>query len=212
MSINRHDNSSLKLRSVVASMLLFASFCVTSIVSAQAQIVSVIMETELGQMEIELYADKAPVTVANFLKHIDAMAFDQAEFYRTVTYANDNGSPKIEVIQGGLNTIESSFPPIAHESTDQTGILHLDGVISMARGGVGSATSEFFICIGDQPGLDFGQPRNEDMQGFAAFGKVVRGMSVARQINSIGGSGDADAYTAGQILEVPIKVLSVRRK
>ena len=130
-----------------------------------------------------------------------------------VTYGNDNGSPKIEVIQGGLNDRASPFVSIPHESTELTGISHTDGVISMARGEVGTASSEFFICIGDQPGLDYGQPRNADGQGFAAFGKVVRGMDIVRRIKQLGeDSSGGDGYTAGQILSEPLEILSVRRK
>lgn len=95
--------------------------------------IDVLMETSLGTIEIELYSAKAPITVANFLEHVDASLFNGGEFYRTMTYANDNGIPKIEVIQGGLGTEESPFPSIAHETTKQTGIPHTDGVISMAR-------------------------------------------------------------------------------
>lgn len=173
---------------------------------------SVTMETSLGAIEIELYGNAAPVTVANFLEHVESGYFDGAEFYRVVTYANDNGSPKIEVIQGGLNERTSPLLPIIHESTQQTGITHLDGVLSMARGGVGTASSEFFICIGDQPGLDFGQPRNEDGQGFAAFGKAVAGMDIVRAINSVGSDEvSGEGYTAGQVLLRPVKIISAGR-
>ena len=183
-----------------------------SMSSAQSTAV-VIMETNLGELEIELYGDRAPITVANFLKHVDGQHFDGGEFYRVVTFDNDNGSPKIEVIQGGLNNRPSPFPAIAHETTEQTGILHTYGVLSMARGEVGTASSEFFICIGDQPGLDFGQPRNADGQGFAAFGKVVRGMDVVRRINKTGAEGvTGEGYTAGQILLEPVEILAVYRK
>lgn len=173
---------------------------------------NVIMETSMGVFEIELYGEAAPETVNNFLKYVDGGYYDSGEFYRIVTYANDNGSPKIEVIQGGLNEIASPFEPIGHESTELTGILHTDGVLSMARGGVGTASSEFFICIGDQPGLDFGQPRNEDGQGFAAFGKVTAGMNVIKAINSISPDQTVgEGYTAGQELIEPIKIVSARR-
>lgn len=205
----------IKVKSVIAKACL-ASFCSllmqVPVSSAQSTAV-VVMETALGEMEIELYGDKAPVSVTNFLRLVDDGHFDGAEFYRVVTFANDNGSPKIEVIQGGLNNEPSPFPPIAHETTEQTGIMHTDGVLSMARGEVGTASSEFFICIGDQPGLDFGQPRNADGQGFAAFGKVVRGMDVVRRINQTGAAGvGGEGYTAGQILLEPVKILSARRK
>ncbi|MFT4863081.1 MAG: peptidyl-prolyl cis-trans isomerase A (cyclophilin A) [Pseudohongiellaceae bacterium] len=183
-----------------------------SLIAAQST-ADVVMLTTLGEIEIELYGDNAPVTVGNFLKLVDGQHLDSGEFYRVVTLANDNGSPKIEVIQGGLNNRESPFPAIAHESTDHTEILHTDGVLSMARGEVGTASSEFFICIGDQPGLDFGQPRNADGQGFAAFGRVTNGMDVVRRIKQTGAAGaGGEGYTAGQVLREPIKILSVRRK
>ena len=98
---------------------------------------------------------------------------------------NQPTSPvKIEVIQGGLkdDRVVGQYKPIAHETTDATGIKHEDGTISMARLEPGTASTEFFICVGDQPELDFGGKRNPDGQGFAAFGKVIRGMDVVRAI------------------------------
>lgn len=181
-------------------------------VSSQDSQVNVLMTTSLGEIEIELYQDRAPITVQNFIALIDGSHLNGGSFYRTVSYENDNGLPKIEVIQGGLNQVSSPFPPIAHESTLQTGILHEDGTLSMARGEVGSASSEFFICIGDQPGLDHGQARNADMQGFAAFGKVVRGMNVVRAINVAATDISAGTeYQRGQIIAQPIAITSVTR-
>ncbi len=203
----------LKISVNKALGLIVLSFFLQHTHGVAQSTVEVLVETSLGQIEIELYPEQAPITVANFLRHVDGAHYDDGEFYRVVTFANDNGNPKIEVIQGGLNDRPSPFEPIAHESTEQTGISHTDGVLSMARGEVGTASSEFFICIGDQPGLDFGQPRNADGQGFAAFGKVTRGMDVVRQINQTGSSGvTGDGYTAGQILLEPVKILSVRRQ
>ena len=153
-----------------------------------------------------------PVTTANFLRYVDGGHYDGGSFYRTVRYTNDNGSPKIEVIQGGIGTSEPPFEPIAHEDTETTGIRHVDGVISMARGAVGTASSEFFICIGDQPGLDKGEARNADEQGFAAFGRVLSGMDVVRSIHALPSEAPSDsAYTAGQIIEEPAVIRSVRR-
>jgi cyclophilin family peptidyl-prolyl cis-trans isomerase len=133
------------------------------------------METELGPIVIALYPDKAPITVANFLAYADKHLLDGGSFYRTVSPKNDNNPATISVIQGGLNRDDSPLPAIAHETTKATGLLHTDGVISMARGDPGTAGSEFFICLGDNPALDFGGARNKDGQGFAAFGRVVRG-------------------------------------
>jgi peptidyl-prolyl cis-trans isomerase A (cyclophilin A) len=122
-----------------------------------------------------------------------------------VTLQNQpNDSIKIEVIQGGLyeDNHPQALPPIAHETTNQTGVLHTDGVISMARMEPGTATCEFFICIGDQPALDYGGKRNPDGQGFAAFGKVVKGMDVVKEIHQ------TDA--PDQWLEDGVKILSVQ--
>lgn len=174
--------------------------------------VRVHMETSAGSMIIELYADKAPLTVANFLRYVDGGHYDGATFYRAVTFANDNGKPWIEVIQGGLGDAPPPFGPIPHETTATTGLRHENGTISMGRTGVGTAASEFFICIGAQPGLDHGASRNADGQGFAAFGKVVAGMEAVRRIHQGDASGAADdEYVAGQILSNPVRIISVRR-
>ncbi len=189
--------------------LLFMS---ASMVACAQDNVEVVMSTEYGDVVIELDARNAPLTVANFLRYVDGRHYDGSTFYRTVRFENDNGSPKIEVIQGGLRDGEAPFEPISHEDTEATGILHTDGVISMARGAVGTASSEFFICIGDQPGLDKGQPRNADEQGFAAFGRVIEGMDVVREIHAL--PSDAPGYSeyvSGQIIEKPAVMLSVRR-
>jgi peptidyl-prolyl cis-trans isomerase A (cyclophilin A) len=167
----------------------------------------IVLETELGSITVELYSDKAPITAGNFLKYIDENRLNDATFYRTVRSDNQENNPiKIAVIQGGL--FEDNHPmmlaPIPHESTKQTGIKHLDGVISMARNEPGTATSEFFICVGDQASLDYGGMRNSDGAGFAAFGKVIEGMDVVRKIHQ--------AKAEGQYLNPRIKILSIKRK
>ena len=198
----------------VLSLFLLPSLASATEVDSGAtpDTIRVEMTTEHGVITLDLYDEAAPLTVANFLRYVDAGHMDGATFYRTVRSATDNGSPTIDVIQGGRSGQEAVFEPIAHESTDQTGILHTDGVISMARGGIGTASSEFFICIGDQPGLDYGQPRNADEQGFAAFGRVVRGMEVVRTIHSLPSDAPSESdYTQGQILEEPAVIETVRR-
>ncbi|MGW8121318.1 peptidylprolyl isomerase [Roseivirga echinicomitans] len=165
--------------------LLFAFLMLTSFFGLKAQVVNIEIKTELGSIKAELYPDKAPITVANFIKYIENNKFDSASFYRTVRMDNQpNNEVKIEVIQGGIsyNRSVASYPPIAHETTDKTGILHTDGVLSMARVGPGTAAAEFFICIGDQASLDFGGKRNPDGQGFATFGKVTKGMDIVKKI------------------------------
>ena len=180
--------------------------------SEAPQGVRVTMATSLGEIELELYPDKAPVTVENFLRLVDGGHLEGGTFYRVVSPDNDNGSPVISVIQGGIGDADSPFPPIAHETTAITGLPHLDGSISMARAEVGTTTTEFFICIGDQPALDFGATRNDDGQGFAVFGQVVSGMDVVRAIHE----SPADAptefeYFQGQLLEEPVVIISLRR-
>jgi peptidyl-prolyl cis-trans isomerase A (cyclophilin A) len=142
------------------------------------------IETPLGNIVIEVYQNRAPITATNFLRLVDGGRFTGASFYRSVTPTNQPAdSIRIEVIQGGLGDGEAGIPPIEHETTSATGIRHADGVVSMARREPGTASSEFFICIGDQPELDAGGNRNPDRQGFAAFGRVIEGMDVVRSIH-----------------------------
>lgn len=150
------------------------------------------VQTDLGAFVIAVHPAIAPLTVANFLAYVDAGALDQASVYRIVTLGNQpEGAPKIQVVQWGLNSSPSRplrRPPILHESTLETGLRHRDGTVSMARLGVGTASSDFFICLGAQPELDHGGRRQPDGQGFAAFGQVVQGMEVVRALHARGGT------------------------
>ena len=171
-----------------------------------AQTVRVVMATDLGEIELELFPEQAPGTVENFLRYVDRGFYDGGVFHRTVTPENQPGQTiRIEVVQAGTNPDRDpeDGPPIALERTRDTGLRHHDGAISMARLEPDSATSDFFICIGDQPELDFGGRRNPDGQGFAAFGRVVRGMAVVRTIQR--------APAQMQKLNPPVGIHSVRR-
>jgi peptidyl-prolyl cis-trans isomerase A (cyclophilin A) len=166
----------------------------------------VLIKTELGDIAVELFKDRAPITALNFLRYVDELRYADATFYRVVTMDNQpNDLVKIEVIQGGLGMGEhaNKLPPIPQETTHVTGLVHTDGAISMARLAPDSAHSEFFICINDQPELDFGGKRNPDGQGFAAFGQVIRGMDVVRTIQQL----PAD----GQGLKQKVSILGVAR-
>lgn len=164
----------------------------------------VLMRTEKGDIVVEVDLERAPVTAANFLRYVDAGLYDGSTFHRTVTLANQpDDAVRIEVIQGGQLAREREFPPIAHETTAATGLKHVDGAISMARSKPESAASSFFVCVNDQPDLDYGGRRNPDGQGFAAFGRVVRGMDVVRAIQALPAS--------GQQLAPPVEIISVRR-
>ena len=169
--------------------------------------VRVVVETDMGTFELDVDVDRAPVTAANFLRYVDGGHYDGGAFFRTVHADNQpNDSIRIAVVQGGRNPDAGveSFPPIPLERTSETGILHTDGAVSMARGGPDTATHSFFICIGDQPSLDFGGMRNPDGQGFAAFGTVVAGMDVVRAIHT--------ARYEAQQLTPPVRIVRVYRK
>jgi peptidyl-prolyl cis-trans isomerase A (cyclophilin A) len=168
--------------------------------------VRVVIRTERGDIEVELDAAKAPVTVANFLRYVDGRFYDGGRFHRTVKPDNQpDNKVKIEVVQAGVNPdrAREEFPPIKLERTSDTHLAHKDRTISMARDGPDTATSDFFVCIGDQPELDYGGKRNPDGQGFAAFGRVVKGMDVVRAIQA--------APADGQALHPPVKILKVMR-
>ncbi|NHE56749.1 peptidylprolyl isomerase [Cyclobacterium plantarum] len=164
------------------TLILYFTF---SFVNAQAEKRCQI-STAFGSIIIELYPEKAPGTVTNFLKYVSNGAYVNSSFFRVYTPENESQRDiKIQVIQGGNVTEEQLLPPIPIETTRTTGILHEHGTISMARLGPDSAQSSFFICLGDQPELDYGGKRNPDGQGFAAFGKVVEGIDVVKQIQGL---------------------------
>ncbi len=143
--------------------------------------------TQLGEIIVQLESEKAPITVENFLKYVEGNYYKGGSFYRTVHSDNQPDSPvKISVIQAGCHPWKQNFlfDPIPLERTDRTGIKHKNGTISMARSKPGSAQESFFICLGDQPELDFGGNRNPDRLGFAAFGQVISGMEVVEKINA----------------------------
>lgn len=147
----------------------------------------VLIETSLGNITLELFLDKAPITVKNFLKYVDNNLFDGSSIFRIVT---DENAGQAEDANAKINVIQAGLPPehpkllagIVHESTRETGIKHLDGTISMARFGPGTADGSFFICINDQPELNYGGKRYDDGLGFAAFGQITQGREILEKI------------------------------
>jgi peptidyl-prolyl cis-trans isomerase A (cyclophilin A) len=170
----------------------------------------VTLTTALGAIDLELATDKAPITAGNFLAYVDQKRLDGSSFYRAMKLAAD---PLNGLIQGGLQANPAKvLPPIAHEPTTKTGLLHKDGVISLARYAPGTATCDFFICVGDQPSLDADPSQSGDNQGFAAFGRVVAGMEVVKKILTSPVSLTAgEGVMKGEMLDPQIAIFTARR-
>jgi cyclophilin family peptidyl-prolyl cis-trans isomerase len=159
------------------------------------------IRTALGAIEIELDAKMAPKSATNFLRYVHEGFYNDGHFFRTVRADNQPDNPvKIAVIQAQAdpNHESEAYVPISLERTRDTRLKHLDGTLSMARMGPDTATHHFFICVGDQPELDFGGQRNPDGQGFAAFGHVVKGMDIVRQMHQL--------PAKGQQLSPPVRI------
>ena len=175
--------------------------------------VYVALDTPQGRIVIQLAVAQAPITTANFLRYVDRKLYDKATFFRA---SRAPGATDYGLIQGGLQNV-GALPPVAHEPTTQTGLKHTDGAVSIARTAPGTATSDFFICIGDAPYLDANPaaPNNGqggDNLGFAAFGRVVEGMDVVKKILALPTPGKAiNPVMKGQILDPPVPITSARR-
>lgn len=175
--------------------------------------VFVAIETTAGTILVDLEETRAPLSTANFLKYVDAKRLDGTSFYRSMHL--DWGTPPNGLIQGGIAANpELTFEPVAHEPTSETGVLHKRGTISLARYAPGTATADFSIMVADMPGLD-AQPESEDAEaraGFAAFGQVVEGMDVVMAIwNMPRSATKGEGALKGQMIENPVKILTVRR-
>lgn len=177
-----------------------------------ADSVRVVLTTELGPIVVDLDGKHAPVTTANFLHYVDSRRFDGITFYRAMHLAW--GDQPNGLIQAGVRDPRRLFPPIAHEPTSQTGILHKAGTLSMARFAPGTATADFSILLSDMGGLD-ADPNAADAEGkagFAAFGHVVEGMDIVRRIwDAPRSATEGDGVLKGQMLAAPVKVLTARR-
>lgn len=167
------------------------------------------IETKFGDIVIELYANQAPASVSAFLRNVDSGYYENSSFYRVLNTGNQpSNAAKAEFIQGGLwksrYNISKSAPRIPHESTLQTKLSHTNGTLSFARQEPGTAGTEFFIVTGDQPGLDYGGANNPDGQGYAAFGKVIKGMEVVFKIQ------EQPEYD--QRLDPPVFIYNITRR
>ncbi|WGM37429.1 peptidylprolyl isomerase [Caulobacter sp. NIBR1757] len=176
--------------------------------TATPGVVRVTITTGEGPLVLDLLADKAPLTVANFLKYVDAGRYNGGEIYRGMAVSTN---PLMGLVQGGAKP-GKPIPPVAHEPTTQTGLKHVDGTVSLARYAPGTGTSDFFICVGDAGYLDANPAATGDNAGFAAFGQVVEGMDIVKRILVMPKSQKADnPAMVGQMLATYVKILSVKR-
>jgi peptidyl-prolyl cis-trans isomerase A (cyclophilin A) len=194
---------------VIALILgIFGPAAQTRPATSGAALPRVVVETTMGEIEIEVDNIRAPISGRHFLEQVDAGLYNGGRFHRTVKMDNQpKDHVKIEVIQAGVDparekAIAKSIPL---ERTSVTGLRHVDGTVSTPRLAPDSARSGFFICINDQPELDFGGKRNPDGQGFGAFGRVVRGMDVVRKIQMA-------PNTDAQNLTPPVAIVSITRR
>ena len=192
----------MKQRSII--LLLFITACSTT----KYKNPHVAIETKYGTIEIEVLIEQAPKTGAAFLSYVDSGYYKRSSFYRVLNDQNQpSNAPKSELIQGGIwktnYNLAKSIPGIEHEPTNKTNILHKNGVVSIARAEPGTAGAEFFICVGDQPGFDFGGVNNADGLGYAAFGRVVKGMNVVTEIYN--------AKEYDQALDPPVVIFDIKR-
>lgn len=165
--------------------------------------------TSLGNIVIALDTERAPVTSTHFANLVRTQAFEDGHFYRVVHKSNTPGHlPTIDVVQGGLGFERAgSLQSVKHEGTDRTGLKHIEGTVSLARGADTLATGEFFICLGAFPVLDAGTLDGSGAKGFAAFGRVVAGMDVVRAIHALPADGPTPAgwdMLKGQFLSTPL--------
>ena len=170
------------MRTMMMAAALVLSACATTANGADKP--RVVLETDAGRMVVELELESAPLTVCNFLSYVTDGDYEAGSFFRTVVSATNENPNPIDVIQAATprGSDDDLRPPIPLERTRDTGLAHTAGAISMARDGPDTATSSFFIVTRDTPSLDFGGGRNPDGQGFAAFGRLVEGLDVARRI------------------------------
>lgn len=178
--------------------------------AAPAGPVRVKLDTDSGPILVEVYPDKAPITARNFLRYVDEKRFDGATFYRASKVPN---APEYGLVQGGVqNDPKRVLKPIAHEPTTKTGLSHVNGALSMGRTSPGTATSDFFICIGDMTYMDADPKQPGDNLGFAVFGKVAEGMDTVKKILAAPTSPTAgEGAMKGEMLAKPVKIITARR-
>lgn len=195
------------MRILVALLALLLS----SVSAAQDKptpgMVRVRIETKAGNIVLALDAKRAPKTTANFLAYVDDGRLDGTGFYRA---SKRTGNPKFGFVQGGIaSDARRVLPSPPLEPTNQTGIRHTDGTVSMAHGAnIDGATGNFSIMVGDNPSLD---ARGTTRNGYAAFGRVVAGMDVVRKILASPTGGGRGPMRGQMIQPEPVRIVRAVR-
>jgi peptidyl-prolyl cis-trans isomerase A (cyclophilin A) len=187
--------------------LVVVFFALSMLCTCSKKSSHVIIETNFGNIEAELFTAKAPKSCAAFLSYIDSGYYKNASFYRLTFMEAMASGDNTGVIQGGIwqtNKTDLKIPGILHESPKQTGLTHSDGTLSLARTTVGSANTEFFICIGDQSEYDSSKALNADGLGYAAFGRVINGMDIVKKIHNQPSKGD--------MFTPPLVILNIKKQ
>ena len=193
---------------------LFIALCLAPVAAMAQETTNVVIATELGDIIVVLETERAPVTAANFLRYADEKRFDGTVFYRVMKL--EWGEQPNGLVQAGTQwDPERILPPIAHEPTHLTGLKHVAGAISMARGEPGTANGDWSITLSAMEGLD-ADPTSDDPErraGYAAFGHVVEGMDVVRKIFEAPLDPDkGEGWMKGELIADPVEILSVRRQ
>lgn len=166
--------------------------------------------TDAGSMVVRLETQRAPITAANFLRYVDSKRMNGFQFYR----ATRNWGDSNQIIQAGnRGDARLNYPAIAHEPTNQTGLTHCKGALSMARLHPGDATTDFFILLSNIKGFDaYPEGTSGDNAGFAVFGELVEGAEVAEAIfqGPISPT-DGAGVMQGQMLDPKIAIRSAKR-
>ena len=196
------------LLALAAALAASPAFAQNSGAEAGFATTPVALTTPLGQIVLALETQRAPVTSANFLRYVDRKLYDGATFYRA-SWPKGSTTSDRGLVEGGLSGHpEKLLPAIAHESTAQTGLSHIDGTISIARNAPGTAQADFFICLGEQTYLD----ATATQPGFAAFGRVTQGLEIVKQILVMPTDPEkGEGSMKGEMLIQPVPITSARR-
>ncbi len=192
---------------------IIVSMAIAGLSACNAKSNTVVLETEAGNIHIQVLTKQAPISAADFLYYVDEGLYDNQGFYRVVHPDNDPKEMGMSLIQGGRLDLEKLTQSIDHETTEKSGLSNIAGSVAIARDAPGTGSAAyFFINAEDNTFLDFGGERNPDGQGYAVFGKVTKGLDVVRVIQQGETNNDDDPVTPNQFLKQPVIIKKAYRK